>query len=278
MITAEQKRMYDEQGYVVVHGLFSPEEVARFRDHFMALRENGICPGDDVPADATSDDPLRRYPRMLQMHRWDELSLRYLLDTRIRDGLVSLLNKEPYAVQTMMYFKPPGARGQALHQDQYFLRVQPGTCMAAWMALDRCDEENGCMRVVPGSHTWPLLCTTKADTTQSFSDITVPIPEGTPIDAVRMEPGDVLFFNGSLVHGSFPNTSQDRFRRSLIAHYIQGEAEQVYEWYHPALRMDGTPIELGFSERGSKCGVWTDVDGVSVIEMNGREATATRRE
>ena len=40
-----------------------------------------------------------------------------------------LLGREPYAAQTMFYFKPPGARGQALHQDQTPLRVQPGTCL-----------------------------------------------------------------------------------------------------------------------------------------------------
>ncbi|HRJ41757.1 MAG: phytanoyl-CoA dioxygenase family protein [Caldilineaceae bacterium] len=57
--------------------------------------------------------------------------------------MTALLGAEPYAVQTMFYFKPAGARGQALHQDQYYLRAQLGTCMAAWMAVDDCDEENG---------------------------------------------------------------------------------------------------------------------------------------
>jgi len=177
------------------------------------------------------------------------------------------LDAEPYAVQTMLYFKPPGARGQALHQDQYYLRVQPGTCMAAWMALDRCDEENGCMQVVPGSHLFPLLCTIEADTQQSFTDVTVPIPEGMPVAPVLMEAGDVFFFNGQLIHGSFPNQSQDRFRRSLIGHYIVGEAEKVSQYYHPVMRMDGSPVELGVSEQGSTCGVWVEENGEPVVEM-----------
>jgi ectoine hydroxylase-related dioxygenase (phytanoyl-CoA dioxygenase family) len=126
----------------------------------------------------------------------------------------------------MLYFKPPGARGQALHQDNFYLRAQPGSCIAAWMALDTCDEANGCMQMVPGSHTWPLLCTEKADTSQSFTDVTVPIPPGQAVQPVAMQPGDVLFFNGSLVHGSFPNITTDRFRRSLIGHYIEGDASR----------------------------------------------------
>ena len=69
-------------------------------------------------------------------------------------------------------FKPPGSRGQALHQDNFYLRAEPGTCVAAWMALDPCDEENGCLQVVPGTQDLPLLCIQRADTTQSFTDTT----------------------------------------------------------------------------------------------------------
>ena len=139
--------------------------------------------------------------------------------------------------------------------------------MAAWMALDVIDEENGCLQVVPGSHTWPVLCMTQADTTQSFTDVTVDLPAGAAPVPVRMNPGDVLFFNGQLVHGSLPNTSADRFRRALIGHYIVGEAEQVSKWYHPVLRMDGTPVEFGESADGGTCGKWVTQDGQPVLEM-----------
>ena len=142
------------------------------------LRAAGTYPGDDAGIDIGSADPLKRYPRMIHMHRWDETSLQWMIDARLNACMTALLGREPFAVQTMLYFKPAGARGQALHQDQYYLRVRPGTCMAAWMALDPCDEENGCLQVVPGTHSLPVLCTQKADTTVSFTDVTVPVPEG----------------------------------------------------------------------------------------------------
>jgi ectoine hydroxylase-related dioxygenase (phytanoyl-CoA dioxygenase family) len=182
-----------------------------------------------------------------------------------------LLGASPYAVQTMFYFKPAGARGQALHQDQFYLRVQPGTCVAAWMAVDPCDEENGCLQVVPGTQALPTLCTTDADSAQSFSGDTVVLPEGMAAVPVVMAPGDVLFFNGQLVHGSAPNSSHDRFRRSLIGHYIVAEAEQVSRYYHPALRMDGRPLELGVSALGGPCGVWVEEAGAPVARLEGVE-------
>lgn len=258
---------YQKQGYVVVRGLFTADEVAQYKQHYMDMRASGPLPGDFPGVDAQNTDPLKKFPRMIHMHRWDDLSMQWMIDPRINRCLTALLGQEPFAVQTMLYFKPPGARGQALHQDQYYLRVQPGTCMAAWMALDRCDEENGCMEIIPGSHTWPVLCTIPADTTQSFTDITVPIPEGVQAEPVMMEAGDVLFFNGQLIHGSFPNTSQDRFRRALIGHYIAGEAEKVSKFYHPVLHMDGSEVTIGESERGGSCGVWVEKDGVPAVEM-----------
>lgn len=266
-IDPELKTQFDTDGYTVVRGLFSAEEAAFYRDHFMRLREAGSYPGDSAGVDVTSDDPLKKYPRMIHMHRWDEASLNWMLDERLRVWMTALLGNEPYAVQTMLYFKPPGARGQALHQDQSYLRVEPGTCMAAWMALDYCDESNGCMQVVPGTHDLPLLCTEKADTTESFTDVTVPLAEGMEPVPVHMEPGDVLFFNGQLIHGSFPNETTDRFRRSLIGHYIVGEAEKVGQYYHPVLRMDGTQVEFGISEGGGPCGTWVEKDGTPVVEM-----------
>jgi phytanoyl-CoA hydroxylase len=278
MITPQQKRFFDTHGYVIARDLFSPQEARFFIDHYMDLRQRGSYPGDFTGVDPTSNDPLKKYPRMIHMHRWDQTSLDWMLDPRIAGGLAALLEREAFAVQTMIYFKPAGARGQALHQDQYYLRVQPGTCIAAWMALDPCDDENGCLRVVPGSQNWPLLCITKADTTQSFTDVTVPIPEGTEVQSMVMRPGDVLFFNGQVVHGSGPNYSKDRFRRSLIGHYIGGDAAQVAQFFHPALRMDGTQVELGTSEGGGSCGIWVDQEGEPVIEMAGIEAGASRTE
>jgi len=278
MLTQAHKQSYEQNGYVVVSGLFSQDEVAAYRDHFMTLRKHGTYPGDHAGVDVKSADPLKRYPRMIHMHRWDDVSLRWMIDERLNQVMTGLLGKEPYAVQTMLYFKPPTARGQALHQDNFYLRAQPGTCIAAWMALDDCDEANGCMQIVPGSHTWPLLCTVKADTSVSFTDVTVPIPDDQEVRPIVMQAGDVLFFNGAVVHGSFPNTTTDRFRRALIGHYIEGAAEQVAEFYHPALRMDGTPLELEESVGGGSCGVWVEHDGGRVVEMIGEEAVVRKHE
>ena len=120
---------------------------------------------------------------------------------------------------------------------------------------------------MPGSQNLPVLCTIPADTSKSFTNVTVPVPEDMQVESVIMKAGDVLFFNGQLIHGSLPNVSQTRFRRSLITHYIVGEAQQVSNFYHPALRFDGSEVNLETSPEGSECGVWVEQSGQRTVAM-----------
>jgi ectoine hydroxylase-related dioxygenase (phytanoyl-CoA dioxygenase family) len=270
MITQQDKRFYDDNGYVIVKQLFSPPEVVKYRDYYMAMRAEGEKPGDYGASQyKASNDPLHKFPRMINMHHWDETSLRWLLDERFRIVLTALTEREPYAVQTMLYFKPPQARGQALHQDNWYLRAAPGTCIGAWLALDDCDEANGCLQLVPGSNKWPLLCAVQADTAQSFTDNTVELPAGTEVRPMIMQAGDVLFFHGSVVHGSFPNTTKDRFRRALIGHYVEGNVTHLWKFYKPVLRFDGALLELEQTAEGGTCGTWVTKDGQRVLEETG---------
>lgn len=258
---------YQQEGYLLARGLFSPAEAAGCLEHFMQLRTSGTYPLDHLGVDTEPGDPILKFPRMTHVQRWDALGRQYLTDARLAGWLTRLAGQAPLLTQGMVYFKPPGSRGQALHQDQFYLKAQPGTCMAAWVALEAADEENGCLQVVPGSHRLPLLCTQKADTTLSFTDVGVPVPPGLEAVPVPMAPGDVLFFNGSLIHGSPPNRSATRFRRVITGHYIGAEARQVAKYYQPALTMAGAEVWLEVSEGGGPCGVWVDHQGRPVVEV-----------
>jgi phytanoyl-CoA hydroxylase len=247
---------FEEDGFAVVRALFSRAEIGALCNEFAALRAAGPVPGHFEPraADAGEDaDPLYVYPRVMHPHRISELSLRFLLDTRLRAILETLLGEEVLAAQSMFYFKPPGARGQALHQDNFYLRVEPGTCVAAWIACDVIDRDNGGLEMVPGTHLMDLFCPEEADRQLSFAREYVPPPPGLTPVPVEMEPGDVLFFNGSLVHGSQPNRSADRFRRSFIGHYVGRSAERIGAFYDTRT-MDGTPVALPESVGAGPCG------------------------
>ncbi|MFD3924624.1 phytanoyl-CoA dioxygenase family protein [Streptomyces sp. NPDC058614] len=247
---------FESDGFAVVPGLFTGAEIEALCAEFTALHAAGPVPGHFEPRATEAEgpaDPLHAYPRVLHPHRINALSLRRLLDPRLRAIMETLLGEEVLAAQSMFYFKPPGARGQALHQDNFYLRVEPGTCVAAWIACDVIDRENGGLEVVPGTHRMDLFCPEEADAELSFVRDYVPPPPGLAAVPVDMAPGDVLFFNGSLVHGSGPNRSADRFRRSFIGHYVGRSTERIGGFYR-TLTMSGAPVALPESEGAGPCG------------------------
>ncbi|MGP9539235.1 phytanoyl-CoA dioxygenase family protein [Brachybacterium sp. AOP43-C2-M15] len=246
---------YDEGGAVHLRGVLTDEEVRELREAFTSHIETDGTGG--AFHEIGEDDPLHAYPRMIQPHRDDHLpgrlARRWLLEQRIM-GRVAEAVGPVWAAQSMFYFKPAGARGQAMHQDNYFLQSHPETCIAAWIAVDDCDAENGALGVVPGTHRYEIECPEEADATESFTTITVSIPEHLRVVQTDLRAGDMLIFHGSLVHGSRPNTSTDRFRRSLIFHYIPEGSREVAGSYQPLLDARGREVEIEASEYGGQCG------------------------
>lgn len=260
-VLAKAGVQFARDGYYVARGMLSKAEVAEILEAFMEDARGGPIPGlSDILKAASPEDPLSFYPRMMHPHTHPELRVgpvaeKYLMDRRIEAHLRAFMGEQPIAVQSMFYFKPPGARGQTWHQDNYYLRVRPKTCCAAWIAVDDADAENGGMGVVPGTHDMEVACPEQADMSQSFTADHVPIPEGKKAETCVLKAGDVLFFNGSLVHGSTPNTSKTRFRRSLICHYVPESTTEMSHWYQGALRtFDRSEKEIVFTTGGGPCG------------------------
>jgi phytanoyl-CoA hydroxylase len=257
----EAPARYEADGVVLLRGLLTPEEVASIGAAFLEQVEGDPDPEciDSLP----EDDILRRYPRSVHPHRHPEredgrIARRMMTDPRVISAVESLVGPV-YAAQSMFYFKPPSARGQALHQDNLFLQSHPETCIAAWIAVDDCDAENGGLMVIPGSHKVPLLCAdVEADPTESFTNVTIGVPEDAERVQTELKAGDVLFFHGSLVHGSGPNRSTDRFRRSLIFHYVPQASVEVARFYQPLVAPDGREVWIDESPEGGPCGTgWT---------------------
>lgn len=267
-LSAAHKAQFERDGFLAVQNVFSTAEVDALREHFMQLQRDALDPNSPVRAhykpltmEEAGGDVLKHFPRIMQPARFDETAMQWMIDERIGAILAELFGEEPLAAQSMLYFKPPGAKGQALHQDNFYLNVTPGTCIAAWLSLDAADEENGGMFMVPGSHNLPVLCPHLADMSQSFTTEEVDIPEGMEAVQVPLRAGDALFFNGSVVHGSFPNVSKERFRRSFICHYVGDSTRAMNGGYYPLWRFSGEELVREVNEGGSHtCGneEWSD--------------------
>src|SRR5690606_11004381 len=114
----EQKKQFENEGYLIVKGLFKAEQLKEIEDTFEAISHTTV-PGFFEPDLSESvTDPLKRYPRVMHPHRFNEIAKKYMLHQPVLRVLEDLYEEPALAAQSMYYYKPPGARGQALHQDK----------------------------------------------------------------------------------------------------------------------------------------------------------------
>lgn len=254
------KKSFDMHGYAVARGLFCLDEVAEIRESFDRLAQSGPVPGFFEPsADQDCSDPLKRYPRVHHPHRFHPIARKNIVHPGVLFCLRQLMGEEMLAAQSMYYYKPPGARGQAMHQDNFYLMVEPHTCVAAWTAIDDADPENGGMYLVADTAQEEIICPGTADPKESFTTHLVPLPPGKKALPCVMKAGDTLFFNGSSIHGSGPNRSKNRFRRSFICHYVPNSTQRISKFYLPLLGHNGEDIWIEENTSGGACGSkWED--------------------
>jgi chlorinating enzyme len=245
-VSVQEYVTFREQGFLIVRGLIPLEDVAELAAHVDDLIfGRGDVPGlEPPPSGASVAEIEKRYLRIHMLHRVLEIHERYMLHPRILDVLEALIGPDVMAMQTMLFIKPPGGAGQGWHQDSYYIPTMPDTLCGAWIAIDRADEENGCMWFVPGTQNEPIYPTSDNrgrnhgdslrdleavdnvsnvdDSVNTLSRIARKYP-GREVKAV-MDPGDVAFFGGHVLHRSRQNVSADRFRRSFVGHYANAHS------------------------------------------------------
>jgi ectoine hydroxylase-related dioxygenase (phytanoyl-CoA dioxygenase family) len=238
-IAAESKdhaAHYWDKGYAIVRGLFTKAEMAEIQaetariyaeglKHHASYRHKNLY--YEILPEAYSG---KRH--MLQAHWFSWISPLFeklRRDPRYLQVLEPLLGSNIKQPAQQIHWKPPGAglTGYRFHQDLRF-RERGGTyqdLMTAWintgLAIDPATRENGCLRVISGSHKKGYL---------DLNDI---------VDVV-LEPGDLAIWGLLTVHGSDANKSE-KDRAFAISGYVKAENSDRGEW---AFR-DGESVPLG---------------------------------
>ena len=117
--------------------------------------------------------------------------------------------------------------------------------------------ENGCLYVVPKSSTGPIHCpSSEGEKWMSYGDSHITkFPRDEKPVPVEVPRGSTMFFSGNLIHGSGPNRTKDRSRRTFIGHYIDEASAEVAHFYHPVLAMNGEVVsKVQVASGGGPCG------------------------
>ncbi len=221
-----QSDFFHRNGYLVVNNAFSSLEVSAALGGLLKLIDGRVPeftglqfePSAQANLENLSLEQKQDAVRKLMGFVGFEAALNALAThPKLLSALESLMSDKPVLFQDMALLKPPRiGTEKPWHQDNaYFNYPSDTTVIGVWIALDQAIPENGCMHIIPASHTkGPVVHFKRRD--WQICDTDVAIKE---VVAVPLEPGSLLFFHGLLHHGTPPSQS-DKRRRALQYHYL----------------------------------------------------------
>jgi phytanoyl-CoA hydroxylase len=229
---------YDRQGYLIIPDVLSASLIADARAETTAICRGlrghitGVAPALEQDDDATV---LRRYLCIHFPHKISSLMLAIGRLPAVVDVLTEVIGPNVKMMQSMLFIKSEGKPGQAWHQDEAHIPTRDRSLTAVWIALDDATVENGCLWVIPGSHTSGVLhpvrdqVDARFDCTQEAYGFDYSEDDAVPVE---LPAGAGLVFDGHLLHRSLPNTGQHGMRRALVNHYMS--AESLLPWFPPS--------------------------------------------
>jgi ectoine hydroxylase-related dioxygenase (phytanoyl-CoA dioxygenase family) len=217
VLTTEQIEFYQENGYLLVPGLLSPDEASFYRNETHALADRlSRLRSIDATWGSAKDVAMGTPTKLLHCHDVQFQSAafaRLIVDERLTGVAADIIGPNVQLHHTKMFIKP-SEKGSPfpMHQDAPFFPHDNHSMIAAILHFDDAPLEKGCLRVVPGSHKLGMLPHISEGLFHLPPD-EYPVENATPIPA---KAGDVIFFSYLTIHGSGVNTSPEARTTLLV--------------------------------------------------------------
>ncbi len=260
MLNRRQKNTYNEQGFLVLEGLFSGPQIDPLRraaleivDHFDIDRHRSVFRTDD--RDEGRDDyffdsaenvhcfledgALGESGELAQPRRLAINKIGHALHDRIpeftafcRQPLIGEILRDlglvaPQLWQTMYIFKQPSIGGEVRwHQDATYLITRPAAVTGLWVAVEDATRDNGCLWMQPGEHRSPLREIYRVDRDSRKGTLTELDRSPWAVEkavAVEAPAGSLVLFHDHMPHYSSANRST-RSRHAFTMHVADSRA------------------------------------------------------
>ena len=238
-LTGDQRRCFDENGFLILPGLFSRDAVEALRarlDHMwlnraemaeIAIDVNFGLPDEARLAFMHISEAVRQKPyKLLDLHLIDDLVRDACTAPALVGAVKSLLGATPLVCNSLIF---EWGSQQYPHFDTFFMPSETPNMMAAsWIALDSVTAYNGPVYYYPKSHLIPPYRFSHGRINAVFSELAT--GAAAHIDAIVAEhglekrffmaqPGDVLIWHAQLLHGGSRIADPTKTRRSIVTHY-----------------------------------------------------------
>ena len=206
----------------------SDAEVAHYRRNgYLLFRRPLFAAETFTRLAAIFEEDLARYGEddLDTIHFRDERLLEFLLSDDVLDLVEAVAGPDIGLWSSHFISKPPRAgKATPWHTDADYWQGRTSTAAGictVWLALDEVTTQNGCMRVIPGSHLSGPSAYEKVSRDSNIfgSQIrTDQIDESKAVD-FELHPNECSLHEARMVHGATANTS-DRRRAGFTMRYF----------------------------------------------------------
>ena len=226
MLTEDQKRFYEREGYLKVEGVVTGEALARLQriTHDLIDASREVSGSNDVyDLDEGHSPETPRLTRIKLPHKQHPLYDEVLRRSAVTEVLRDLLGDDATLITAKLNTKAPGG-GAAVewHQDWAFYPHTNDDLLAFGLMLEDVTEANGPLQVIPGSHRGPVLSHQMNGVFAGAVDPDDPEFHREKIVTLTGKAGDMTVHHARTLHGSAPNVSD---RPRLILFYELAKAD-----------------------------------------------------
>lgn len=226
-LSPEQIAHFREQGYVIIRGFLSADELEFWREAVEeAVAERAGKKLPDRMLVSHGDDEAyyeKVFVQRLQLWQTNEKIRSIMVNADLGKMVCDLTGEKGVRIwHDQALIKPAWGEPTAWHIDSPFWSFTSRNATSFWCALDDAYPQNGCMYYLPGTH----LETEISDPgiTSDIASIFEKYPQfrdREPV-VVEMKAGDAVFHNASLVHGAGPNMTPYPRRAMTCAYMPEG--------------------------------------------------------
>lgn len=235
---------YLQEGYAKLNAFLDASSIKELDRNLQRFINTTVAkmPVEQVFYENKNDQFSLKQLQHLELHdRWFHT---LFTDSPFRRLAETLLGGECVPMNLQYFNKSPNAnKPTPPHQDGYYFMITPCEAVTMWLALDTVDDENGCIRYVPGSHRNGLQPHTRT-TTLGFSqgiENYFQQNESSSETKIHASPGDLLAHHALTVHRADANSSETRQRRAIGFIYYSAKANQdvaAYKAYQQQLKQE----------------------------------------